>query len=82
MEAPITPAKRKYEKKAVTGIGALLKERLDSAPTPIVIEHPSPKQRGFMTTLVRTRSPEDILKDMTVYQARELYDHLKQMFGG
>jgi hypothetical protein len=82
MDAPIAPPKRKYEKKAVTGIGALLKERLDSTPTPIVIEHPSPKQRGFMTTLVRTRSPEDILKDMTVYQARELYDHLKQMFGG
>ena len=82
MEQVPAPPKRKYEKKAVTGIGALLKERLDSTPMPIVSEHPSPKQRGFMTTLVRTRSPEDILKDMTVYQARELYDHLKQMFGG
>jgi hypothetical protein len=83
LEGDFSPAwKRKYEKKDTVGIGALLKERLDSTPTPIVIEHPSPKQRGFMTTLVRTRSPEDILKDMTVYQARELYDHLKQMFGG
>jgi hypothetical protein len=82
MEAPIAPPKRKYEKKAVTGIGALLKERLDSTPMPIVSEHTTPKQRGFMTTLVRTRSPEDILKDMTVYQAHELYAHLKQMFGG
>jgi hypothetical protein len=82
MDAPIAPPKRKYEKKSVTGIGALLKERLDSTPMPIVSEHTAPKQRGFMTTLVRTRSPEDILKDMTVYQARELYDHLKQMFGG
>jgi len=82
MEQVPAPPKRKYEKKAVTGIGALLKERLDSTPMPIVSEHTTPKQRGFMTTLVRTRSPEDILKDMTVYQARELYDHLKQMFGG
>jgi len=82
MEQVPAPPKRKYEKKAVTGIGALLKERLDSTPMPIVSEHTAPKQRGFMTTLVRTRSPEDILKDMTVYQARELYDHLKQMFGG
>ena len=82
MDAPIAPPKRKYEKKAVTGIGALLKERLDSTPMPIVSEHTAPKQRGFMTTLVRTRSPEDILKDMTVYQAHELYTHLKQMFGG
>lgn len=81
VEKPVE-AKRKYEKKAVTGIGALLREKLENTPTPIVFEHPSPKQRGFMTTLVRTRSPDDILKDMTVFQARELYDYLKKMFGG
>jgi hypothetical protein len=40
---------------------------------------PVPKR---MISLVRTRSPEDILKDMTVYQAHELYTHLKKMFGG
>ena len=82
IDAPIAPPKRKYEKRAVTGIGALLKERLDSTPMPIVSEHIAPKQKGFLTTLVRTRSPEDILKDMTVYQAHELYTHLKKMFGG
>lgn len=82
MEQALTPPKRKYEKRAVTGIGALLKERLDSTPMPIVSEHTAPKQKGFLTSLVRTRSPEDILKDMTVYQARELYVHLQQMFGG
>jgi hypothetical protein len=31
---------------------------------------------------VRTKTPDDILKDMTVFQARELYDYLKKMFGG
>jgi len=82
IDAPIAPAKRKYERKAVTGIGALLKERLDSAPMPIVSEHTASKQKGFLTTLVRTRSPEDILKDMTVYQAHDLYRHLHEMFGG
>ena len=82
MEEVSVPPKRKYTKRDVTGIGALLKERLDSAPTPIVSEHIAPKQKGFLTTLVRTRSPEDILKDMTVYQAHELYTHLKKMFGG
>lgn len=82
MEAPISPPKRKYEKKAVTGIGALLKERLDSTPMPIVSEHTAPQRKGFLTSLVRTRTPEDILKDMTVYQAHDLYVHLKQMFGG
>jgi hypothetical protein len=80
MEQVPAPPKRKYEKKAVTGIGALLKERLDSTPMPTVSEHTAPKQRGFMTTLVRTKSPEDILKDMTVYQAHDLYRHLKEMF--
>ena len=82
LEQVPAPPKRKYEKRAVTGIGALLKERLDSTPMPIVSEHTAPQRKGFLTSLVRTRSPEDILKDMTVYQARELYVHLKQMFGG
>ena len=82
MEQVPAPPKRKYEKRAVTGIGALLKERLDSTPMPIVSEHTAPQRKGFLTSLVRTRSPEDILKDMTVYQAHELYTHLKQMFGG
>ena len=82
LEQVPAPPKRKYTKRDVTGIGALLKERLDSTPMPIVSEHTAPKQKGFLTTLVRTRSPEDILKDMTVYQAHELYRHLKEMFGG
>jgi len=81
--------KRKYEKKAVTGIGALLKEKLENAPMhsrdeldAVALTLSTPKERKFLTSLVRTRSPEDILKDMTVYQAHELYVHLKQMFGG
>ena len=82
MDAPIAPPKRKYEKRAVTGIGALLQAKLESTPTPVVSEHITPKQKSFLTTLVRTKSPEDILKDMTVYQAHDLYRHLKEMFGG
>ena len=81
MQAPIAPPKRKYEKKAVTGIGALLRETLENTPAPTPTTE-IPKQRGFLTTLVRTKSPEDILKDMTVYQAHDLYRHLKEMFGG
>ena len=82
MDAPIAPPKRKYEKRAVTGIGALLQAKLESTPTPVVSEHITPKQKSFLTSLVRTKSPEDILKDMTVYQAHDLYRHLKEMFGG
>jgi len=88
MEAPIAPPKRKYEKKAVTGIGALLREKLENMPVPsqdaldaaaYAMGGHTPKR---MISLVRVKSPEDILKDMTVYQAHDLYTHLKKMFGG
>lgn len=88
MEQVPAPPKRKYEKKAVTGIGALLREKLENMPEPsqdaldsaaYAMGGHTPKR---MISLVRVKSPEDILKDMTVYQAHDLYRHLKQMFGG
>jgi len=88
MEQVPAPPKRKYEKKAVTGIGALLREKLENTPMPsqdaldsaaYAMGGHTPKR---MISLVRVKSPEDILKDMTVYQAHALYVHLKQMFGG
>jgi hypothetical protein len=87
MEQVPAPPKRKYKKKAETGIGALLKEKLENTPMPKYIQHalhtpPDRDERKANVILVRTRSPEDILKDMTVYQAHDLYRHLKQMFGG
>jgi hypothetical protein len=80
----VTP-KRKYVKKSDTagGIGALLKEKLKAVDTPMASEpllHTT--QRKAFVSLVRTKTPDDILKDMTVFQARELYDYLKKMFGG
>ena len=72
-----TTPKRKYEKKATTGIGALLQAKLEAAPEPQLA---TPKQRSFLTTLVRTQAPDDIIKNLTVFQARELYDRLKQIF--
>ena len=89
---------RKYEKKAVTGIGALLREKLMDMPEPskealdaamramggVTASEPllHTTQRKAFVSLVRTKTPHDILQDMTVYQAHELYVHLKQMFGG
>jgi hypothetical protein len=87
MEEAVVP-KRKYEKKATTGIGALLRAKLEAAPMPsqdaldaaaYAMGGHTPKR---MISLVRVKSPEDILKDMTVYQAHDLYRHLKEMFGG
>jgi len=89
MDAPITPAKRKYEKKAVTGIGALLREKLDGMPMPsqdaldasaaFSMGGHAPQRRAFVS-LVRTQDPDEIIKKLTVFQARELYDRLKQIF--
>jgi len=83
--------KRKYEKRAVTGIGALLREKLENTPMPSQDALDSAAYamgtarvdvNKRLVSLVRTKSPEDVLKDMTVFQARELYDYLKKMFGG
>jgi hypothetical protein len=73
-----------------TGIGALLKAKIekpalthddamDAAAYAMSGIAVAPKR---VTTIVRNRKPEDIIGNMTVYQARELYVHLKQMFGG
>jgi hypothetical protein len=83
-------AKRKYEKKTVTGIGALLREKLENTPMPSqdALDAAAYAMGGVaqankrFVSLVRTKSPEDILKDLTVYQAHDLYRHLKEMFGG
>ena len=87
METESAPPKRKYEKKAVTGIGALLREKLMDMPEPSqdALDSAAYAMGGHvnkrMISLVRVKSPEDILKDMTVYQAHDLYRHLKEMFG-
>ena len=36
--------------------------------------------RSFLTKLVRTKSPESIVENLNVMQARELYDYLKRIF--
>jgi hypothetical protein len=91
VEKPVEVPKRKYEKKAVTGIGALLREKLENTPMPsqdaldaaaYAMGTARVDVNKRLVSLVRNKSPHDILKDMTVYQAHELYVHLKQMFGG
>ena len=91
LEQVPAPPKRKYEKKAVTGIGALLREKLENTPMPsqdaldaaaYAMGTARVDVNKRMISLVRVKTPEDILKDMTVYQAHDLYRHLKEMFGG
>jgi hypothetical protein len=84
-------APKDVPKKGVTGIGALLREKLENMPMPsqdaldaaaYAMGTARVDVNKRMISLVRTKTPHDILKDMTVYQAHELYVHLKQMFGG
>jgi len=56
------------------GIAALAAPVAQATP-----EESKPKRFAMLTT---PQSPEQIIKHMTAYQARELYDHLKQLFGG
>jgi hypothetical protein len=80
--------KRKYEKKAVTGIGALLREKLENMPEPSQAALDAAARamefkdlsRARYVSLVRTQDPDEIIKRLTVFQARELYDRLKQIF--
>ena len=79
----VTP-KRKYTKRS-EGIGALLQAKMESTAMPKHIQHalnPPTEPKTFLTKLVRTKSPESIVENMNVLQARELYDYLKKMFGG
>jgi hypothetical protein len=43
---------------------------------------PEATSKRAITTIIRARTPEDILNDMNVRQAKELYDYLKKLFGG
>jgi hypothetical protein len=80
--------KRKYTKRATTeGIGALLKAKIEATPMPSqdaldAAAYTMGGNRPVLTKLVRTKSPESIVENMNVLQARELYDYLKKMFGG
>jgi hypothetical protein len=89
----VVKTKRKYTKRNVTGLGELLKAKLENPlmPNPsqdamdaaaYAMGGHEPTTNKRFVSLVRNREPQDILKDMTVYQAHALYVHLKQMFGG
>ena len=62
--------KRKYEKKVhAEGIAALRPEATTEMPRRTAL-------------IVRAQTPDDIIKNLTVFQARDLYALLKEIFGG
>jgi hypothetical protein len=65
-----------------------LKAKLDDMPEPsqdaldsaaYAMGGHAPQRRAFVS-LVRTQDPDDIIKNLTVFQARELYVRLKEIF--
>ena len=83
-------AKRKYTKRDTAGIAAL-QAKMENMAVPsqtafdaaaYAMGGQARVDRSFLTKLVRTKSPESIVENMNVLQARELYDYLKKLFGG
>jgi len=75
-------ASQKYAKKPKAHTKAKSAKVVEPQNEGIAALQPEATSKRVMTTIIRSRKPEDILNDMTVLQARELYDYLKKIFGG
>ena len=74
-------AAHKYTKKAVA---KPTKVKAQTAPQSegIAALQPEATAKRIVNTIVFGKTPEEVIKHMTVLQARELYDYLKKIFGG
>ena len=78
-------ASTKYAKKAVKVKPATTndhKRPLATAGDGIAALHPEATSKRVVNTIVFGKPPEEVIKNMTVLQARELYDYLRKIFGG
>ena len=75
-------ASQKYAKK--TKVHTKVKPAKTTTPHSegIAALQPEATSKRAITTIIRSRTPEDILNDMNVRQAKELYEYLKKIFGG
>lgn len=70
-----------------SGIAALPAKTKPVAPAPVpapvqeVVQQEAPRAKR-VTILTPRKDPQELVNNMTVYQAKELYEHLKQLFGG
>jgi hypothetical protein len=74
-------AANKYTKKTVVKAKLTPKVR-EPQNDGIAALQPEATSKRVVNTIVFGKSPEDVIKHMTVFQARELYDYLKKIFGG
>lgn len=57
-------------------------ERVEPQSDGIAALQPEATAKRVTNILVFGKSPEDVIKNMTVFQAKELYEYLKKLFGG
>ena len=74
-------AAQKYAKKTVVKAKPTLKAR-EPQSEGIAALQPEGVSKRIVNTIVFGKTPEEVIKHMTVLQARELYDYLKKIFGG
>jgi hypothetical protein len=74
-------ASQKYTKKAVVKAKPAPKAR-EPQSEGIAALQPEGVSKRVVNTIVFGKTPEEVIKHMTVLQARELYDYLKKIFGG
>jgi hypothetical protein len=77
-------AAQKYAKKAVAKPIKAKAQPTQPAPqsSGIAALQPEATAKRIVNTIVFGKTPEEVIKHMTVLQARELYDYLKKIFGG
>ena len=78
-----TPMKAsvKYAKKSAVKAKPAPKAR-EPQNDGIAALQPEATSKRVVNTIVFGKPPEEVIKHMTVLQARELYDYLKKIFGG
>jgi hypothetical protein len=74
-------ASAKYTKKPAVKAKPAPKER-EPQNDGIAALQPEATSKRVVNTIVFGKPPEEVVKNMNVIQARELYDYLKKIFGG
>jgi hypothetical protein len=75
-------ASSKYTKKATPKPAPKAKAPSEPQSEGIAALQPEATSKRVVNTIVFGKSPEDVIKHMNVFQARELYEYLKKIFGG
>ena len=71
----------KYAKKTVVKAKPAPKAR-EPQNDGIAALQPEATSKRVVNTIVFGKTPEEVIKNMTVFQAKELYEYLKKLFGG